>query len=235
MKTLYLWINLGSLLLPLLLSFDKKVAFYKKWHALFPAIAIMAAFFILWDHFFTLAGVWGFNALYVSGFYIASLPVEEILFFFTVPYACIFIYECLKAYFPNLTQHPWLHTGVPLALLGSTLILLFFNFTYLYSGAVAVVLIFMAGLKSVRNTQLLRFFIPTFFISIIPMLVVNGLLTAKPVVFYDPNNFSSVRLGTIPLEDFFYNLAMLLMTTVLYENFLKRMPFNKPKNQAKPA
>lgn len=67
------------------------------------------------------------------------------------------------------------------------------------------------------------------------MLVVNGLLTAKPVVFYDPNNFSSVRLGTIPLEDFFYNLAMLLMTTVLYENFLKRMPFNKPKNQAKPA
>lgn len=235
MKTLYLWINLGSLLLPLLLSFDKKVAFYKKWPALFPAIAIMASFFILWDHFFTLAGVWGFNALYVSGFYIASLPVEEILFFFTVPYACIFIYECLKAYFPNLTQHPWLHTGVPLVLLGSTLILLFFNFTYLYSGAVAVVLIFLAGLESVRNKQLLRFFIPTFFISIIPMLVVNGLLTAKPVVFYDPNNFSSVRLGTIPLEDFFYNLAMLLMTTVLYEHFLKRMPINIPKTQTKSA
>lgn len=227
MKLLYLWINLGSLLLPLLLSFDKKVAFYKKWPALFPAIAIMATCFIVWDHFFTLAGVWGFNALFVSGLYIATLPIEEILFFFTVPYACIFIYECLKAYFPNLTQQAWLHTGIPLVLLGSTLILLFFNYTKLYSGAVAVVIIFMAGLKSVRNKQLLRYFIPTFFVSIIPMLLVNGLLTAKPVVFYDPNNFSTIRIGTIPIEDFFYNLAMLLMTAVLYEGFLKRFSNNK--------
>jgi lycopene cyclase domain-containing protein len=219
MTTLYLWINIATLFFPLLLSFDKKVAFYKKWPFLFPAIAITGLFFLIWDHLFTQAGVWGFNHLFVTGIFIKTLPIEEILFFITVPYACVFIYECLIAYFPSRFNSKLFWLWIPLAFLILTLIGLMFFYKNMYSGATAIVILFLAGLKSVRQKKLLKFFIPAYLISIIPMFIVNGLLTAKPVVYYNPDEFSGIRIGTIPLEDFFYNLAMLLMCVVLYEYF----------------
>ena len=42
--------------------------------------------------------VWGFNERYLSGIFFLALPIEEWLFFFTVPFACVFIYECLNYY-----------------------------------------------------------------------------------------------------------------------------------------
>jgi lycopene cyclase domain-containing protein len=46
---------------PLALSFDKKVAFYKSWKFLFPAVILPALFYIVWDMYFTANGVWQFN------------------------------------------------------------------------------------------------------------------------------------------------------------------------------
>jgi hypothetical protein len=46
----------ASLAGPLLLSFDKKVAFYKSWKFLFPAMVLPALFYIIWDCWFTSKG-----------------------------------------------------------------------------------------------------------------------------------------------------------------------------------
>src|SRR6478609_5864849 len=94
----YLLLNLLSVLFPFLLSFDKKVAFYKHWRYLFPAIFITGVFFIAWDMLFTAKGIWSFNPHYITGIYIYNLPLEEVLFFLCVPYACVFIYEVMNAY-----------------------------------------------------------------------------------------------------------------------------------------
>ena len=77
----YLVLDIASVLFPLALSFDKKVAFYKLWKYLFPAMVISGAFFILWDVLFTAQGVWGFNPKYITGINVFNLPIEEVLFF----------------------------------------------------------------------------------------------------------------------------------------------------------
>ncbi len=58
------------------------------------AIVIPAIPFLLWDALVTGAH-WHFNPLYVSGIKIINLPIEEILFFITVPFACLFTWEMI--------------------------------------------------------------------------------------------------------------------------------------------
>ena len=51
--------------------------------------------------------------------------------------------------------------------------------------------------------------------------IVNGLLTGtlikNQVVWYNNNENLSIRLGTIPVEDIFYALLMLLMVMIGYQ------------------
>jgi lycopene cyclase domain-containing protein len=51
------------------------------------------------------------------------------------------------------------------------------------------------------------------------MFIVNGILTSKPVVVYNNLENMNIRIGTIPVEDFFYNMTLLLMNIGLYEWF----------------
>jgi len=54
--------------------------------------------FLIWDVIATARGDWAFNKLYLTGIYFWGLPIEEILFFLTVPYACIFIFKTVNLY-----------------------------------------------------------------------------------------------------------------------------------------
>jgi lycopene cyclase domain-containing protein len=53
------------------------------------------------------------------------------------------------------------------------------------------------------------------------MLIINGILTALPVVEYNPDHDLGIRLFTIPIEDFFYFFLLLLMNLTIYE-YLKK-------------
>ena len=99
MKYTYLLVNLCSIAIPLAFSFEGKLQFYKKWKALFPALLIPALLFIIWDSLFTAQGVWGFNEQYLTGIKLYNLPLEEVLFFFCIPYCCVFSYEVLNYFF----------------------------------------------------------------------------------------------------------------------------------------
>lgn len=55
-------------------------------------------------------------------------------------------------------------------------------------------------------------------------LVVNGYLTARPIVEYGSRHFLGVRLGTIPLEDFVYGFGLITLTITLWEYFTSRSP-----------
>ena len=53
MEQLYLWLDLGSLAIPLLFSFHPKIKFYRKWPSILPGILVMMLIFIPWDIYFT--------------------------------------------------------------------------------------------------------------------------------------------------------------------------------------
>jgi len=215
----YLFLNLISVLFPLILSFDKKVHFYTHWWRLFPAILVGAASFLIWDELFTQAGVWSFNEQYITGIYIGHLPLEEWMFFICIPFSCIFIYECIKAYFPDVELNTPLITFM--------LIFLFLavgipNYHRIYTfitfiGAALMLLIHFLLFKKTHLT----FFYITWIIHLIPLFLVNGILTSTPVVIYNDDENLGVRLTTIPLEDSFYSMFLLLINISVYEGLAK--------------
>jgi lycopene cyclase domain-containing protein len=96
MKSEYFLVLLASLFFPLILSFSKKINFYKSPLRLIAALFIPAFIYIVWDILATKAGHWSFNQKYITGIFIFNLPLEEILFFLVIPFCSLFLWESVK-------------------------------------------------------------------------------------------------------------------------------------------
>ncbi|MBM3402319.1 MAG: lycopene cyclase domain-containing protein [Bacteroidetes bacterium] len=222
MKNTYLLINFLTVFFPVILSFDKRVRFFQSWKYIFPGLLITGLVFLFWDYLFTVYGVWSFNPNYVIGVYFLNLPLEEILFFITVPFACIFIYECLNYYIrPDVLRT--LSSYITYALMGLCVLLLGLFYEKVYSLITfgLLLLILLLAQFIVKVSFLSRFYL-AYLVSLIPFYVVNGLLTSIPVVMYNNDENMSFRVGTIPFEDHFYSMAMLLLNIMFFEYFRKR-------------
>ena len=61
---------------------------------------------------------------------------------------------------------------------------------------------------------------------LIPFFIVNGILTGtgldEPIVWYNNAENMGLRFFTIPLEDTFYGMLMLILNVFLFETFLGR-------------
>ena len=217
MKFTYLLINFFTILIPIARSFEPRLHFYTKWKYYLPGMFLTAAFFIVWDYFKTRYGVWSFNDQYIMGIRFFGLPIEELLFFITVPYACTFIYETVTYFvkpriFPDSSIYVLWLMGLGALAASPFEIHRVYTFSVLLTFGIAVRILtpFIHGEK-------LDKFIQTYLISLLPMLVVNGLLTGLPVVIYNNRENLNIRLGTIPVEDFVYCAILLLMNIALYE------------------
>jgi len=222
MEFSYLLINFLTIFFPIVLSFDKRVAFFKSWGFVFPGLLITGLLFLFWDYLFTIYGVWSFNPEYIIGFHILDLPIEEILFFITVPFACIFVYECLNYYVkPDLLRRFSSPISYFLIAFSILMLVLFYDrvYTLITFGLLAAVLIITEFV--VKSTIMSRFYL-AYLVSLIPFYLVNGLLTSIPIVMYNNAENMALRVGTIPFEDHFYSLSMLLINILLFEYFRKR-------------
>jgi lycopene cyclase domain-containing protein len=215
----YLLILTLSFAVPLALSFDKKVQYYKNLKYILPAILITAAIFWIWDIRFTKAGIWSFNTDYTIGTQFKGLPIEEWLFFIVIPYSCVFIYEVLKVYLAKYEfANPFLAFSLILIIVFG-LIAFFFRqqaytfLTFLFSTVYLTYTVFRNKFKP----HITKFYF-AYFVSIVPFMLVNGILTSLPVVEYNSDHILNIRIFNIPVEDFSYLFLMLLMVTTIYEN-----------------
>ncbi len=226
MKTLYLWLNLGSFLIPFLFSFHPRIQFYKKWKSVLIGIAVMMLIFIPWDIVFTQNGFWGFNKQYLTGYFLFDLPVEEWLFFICIPYACVFTHYTLLKFIPKFAIPFRTSQVVYYSLLCVLVITLWYRYDRWYTFINFLYAILLLGITFNYQKELLPRFMATYLVILIPFFLVNGVLTGsfleEPVVWYNNNENLGIRLGTIPIEDIIYNLGMLLTVIVISEYIEQR-------------
>ena len=219
--SLYLFLNIASLSVPLLYSFEKRMYFIKWWKQVFLAITITAIVFIIWDVIFTNNGVWGFNSEYLVGIEILNLPLEEWLFFICIPYASIFTHYALKYFFPKIGFNKKTTAIISIVLIFVLFIIILFNYdkAYTFYNYSLLIVILLYSLLS-QSRELGSFFI-TFLVILIPFFIINGVLTGSfiegEVVWYNNAENLGIRLGTIPIEDIAYAFNMLFMSILIIE------------------
>ena len=225
--SLYLAVELCALAIPLAFSFDRKVAYYKMWPFLIPAILVNALIFIIIDIYFTSAGVWGFNPDYHSGIMFAGLPLEELLFFVIIPYCSMFVHYVFIAYLPDIA------TGKRTTVIISSILLLILmisilawssrDYTSFYSALTAAIIL----LAWMYNPSLLSRYYITFLIIMIPFLTVNGILTGSfiegEVFWYNSDEISGIRILSIPVEDVLFGFSLILLNLLTAEYLRKLM------------
>ncbi|WP_179416137.1 lycopene cyclase domain-containing protein [Mucilaginibacter sp. E4BP6] len=236
MKFTYLLIDLFSVLVPLLFSFHPGLKFYKSWPALFPAMLLTATIFLAWDSYFTHLRIWGFNKAYLTGIDIGNLPLEEVLFFICIPYACLFTYASLSLMVrKNLSKRAQLVISLALVI-ASVLMLLVFHSLYYTSSAFALLAVLLITAQFFLKVSWLSRFYTTYLVLLLPFLIVNGLLTgtglAKPVVWYNSAHIMGLRVLSIPLEDVFYGMDLILLNVMIFTG-LKTLIFNRHKTRQK--
>lgn len=216
----YALIMLGSISGPIALSFDKKVAFHTKWRDVLKAGLIPALLFILWDMFFTSKGVWWFSEQHTTGIKLGNLPIEEVLFFFIVPFCCLFIYECIRCWFPGIKGEKTAmqivqFLGVVVFLIGAINYDRYYtSWTGIGNGLfIATITLLPSAFRDFKP----NYFVIAYSVCLIPFLMVNGLLTAIPVVLYNDAENLALRLYTIPVEDIFYGMLLILLNITIYE------------------
>jgi len=226
MKSLYLLVDLFTVLVPFLFSFHPKIQFYKTWKQFFLASIIVAFFFVIWDSIFTYLQVWSFNPRYVIGIYFLKLPIEEILFFICIPFSCVFTFFCLDKFY-NLSWSDKMEKSFVIIFF-SVLVLIGLIFgSRLYTSITLISCAFTCVfLKFIFRVKWFGKAISVYAILLIPFLIVNGILTGsglqQPVVIYNKTEIMNIRLFTIPVEDAFYGLELFILTLGIYKYFLKR-------------
>lgn len=217
----YILINFFTVIICFLASFDGRIQFNKLFGKFLLSSTIVAIPFIAWDIWFTAKGVWWFDLNYTLGFKIAGLPLEEWLFFYCIPFACVFTYYCLEKYFTLR----WTEGVNNLIVFTSFIILGVVGLLYyerIYTLLTVMVTIVTLGyLHFIAQKEWIGKASFVYLVLMPGFFAVNGILTGSlipsPVVNYNPDDFLGIRMGTIPLEDAVYGYSQFLLNIYFFK------------------
>lgn len=221
----------------MLFSFYSKANFSKKWKYLWIAILIPGILFLIWDEIFTQWNIWGFNPEYLTGIYLGQLPLEEVLFFICIPYACVFTYEALN-YLIKKDHFARHQKTISIVLIIGSLIIAAFNLNKWYTATTFIGLaVYLGTLQFVTKSGFLSRFYFSYMFVLIPFFIVNGILTGSfiegEIVWYNDAENLGIRMGTIPVEDTFYGMLLLVMNVSIFEWLQRKKP--KPEPVSRPS
>ena len=225
-KYTYALILFLTIIICFIASFDKRLRFNRYFSAFLKGVTLVAIPFILWDIWFTDHGVWWFNDIYVLGLRLFGLPIEEILFFYCIPFSCVFTYYCLDRFFD------WKHAEGFNNIIVFAMIIIISVFGLLYQDRIytlvtaIVTVLTLIFLHLIRRVPWISQATFTYLILMLGFFPVNGVLTGfgleSPIVNYNPAGFMGIRMITIPVEDAIYGYAQFLLVIYFFLLFKNR-------------
>lgn len=235
MKFTYLLVDFFTVIVPFVFSFHPKLNFHKNFKAFFLSNSLVAIVFVIWDLFFTKMGVWGFNSEYVMGIYFFNLPIEELLFFICIPFACVFTYHCLNLFIDFQWERRTEIAFVISLVLILTVIGIYFSSKWYTCSTFLSLSILLLIVTFLTKVTWLPKLVKIYPVLLVPFAIVNGVLTGsgiqEPVVWYNDNENLGIRLLTIPIEDVFYGFELIFLNVFFYEYF--KMRFSKDRANVK--
>jgi lycopene cyclase domain-containing protein len=225
MQLEYLIFNIVIISGPILIGSFKQFYFLDRWRDTLISASIVAIPYIIWDTLVT-DKHWMFNSHYTLNFRLAHLPIEEWMFFLTVPSACLFTWEMIlkrsdvsRIDFGKMVRY----MAFVLPIIGVWL----FLGGKEYTGLVLIFIALAVFLDMYYATNLVyqkRFYLYLALI-IVFTIIFNGYLTWRPVVTYGESYQIGLRIFTIPIEDFGYGISLIFLCTIVYEK-LKSIKLN---------
>lgn len=220
MKFEYLFFNIIVFIGPFIVTRLNRYKNYMRKRQAWSAIIMVMIPYIVWDSLVTHSH-WWFNEKYTLNVRIFNLPVGELLFFITVPFACLLVWEAIKhrvlerIFIRKIGIYLFLYMLVPVGI-----------FIFLkgkeYTGLVLIAIGLSAFLDYSLRTNLFTKRNTYLFLGVLTglILIFNGYLTARPVVLYGIDYQIGLRIITIPIEDFGYGYSLMLFCIIIYEKFL---------------
>ncbi|MCU7613518.1 lycopene cyclase domain-containing protein [Chryseobacterium sp. GMJ5] len=223
----YLLINFFTVIICFIFSFHHKIKFSRHFAAFVLCSVLVATVFIIWDAWFTKIGVWWFNDQYLVGIKIFQLPIEELMFFICIPFACVFTYFCLNKFF----NFDWNPLPEKIFVIGFILILVVLAFIYcdfIYPFITFVVTaLSLFALSFILKVQWIGKASVIYLILMPGFIAVNGILTGTgldaPIVNYNPARIIGFRIFTIPVEDTIYGYTLILWNLYFFQKFKKKV------------
>ncbi|HNQ60860.1 MAG TPA: lycopene cyclase domain-containing protein, partial [Bacteroidia bacterium] len=112
---------------------------------------------------------------------------------------------------------------IPFILVSAFVSLCYYDrmYTFAAAGGLALLLVFV---RFFYKAEWLGKFYFIYLVLMIPFMIVNGILTgtgiSEPIVWYNDDENMGIRMLTIPLEDVFYGMTLILLNVLGFE-FLK--------------
>jgi lycopene cyclase domain-containing protein len=219
-KFVYLLLDLGTLCAAFSFGIFWRQEWVRFWRQTVLAVGVTSLAFLAWDVVATHAGHWDFNEKYTVGITIFGLPIEEYLFFIVVSLASLAIWQRVQTFAgKRLIGVKWL-----LVSLGGAILTNLAWWGRGYTAAVTSMTVIVCLLLATVARPLLTRAWGWYLVILTGLfLIFNTVLTALPIVTYGAEHFSGVRLGTIPLEDAFYNFALINAVVIAYHLLLRRV------------
>jgi len=214
-------LNLILILVPLLLTLDKRAEVFKDGKAIFPSVAIAGIVAVIIKIIFARYKLVLYDYSQTSGISFFEVPGESALFCFTVPFAGICIYNYLNSRFPKneLERYSLALSNI---FLGLSVAIIFFAYTKAYPVITfSLFLLLLFYIEYINTYRFMYRFYRVYGLFILLYALSQLLGDNGSSIAYHVAHTIKFNVAYVPFENYFL-LGVLLLSAIYLFEFFKR-------------